>query len=66
MQSLIIQGFYHKAITFFSNSTSFSNMIGNKKCNRYYFEKKYPQYRFSFRMKDTLPEDTYIAEPADF
>lgn len=49
-------------ITFYSKGTSFSNMIGNKKVNKDYFIRKYPQIRFSFRVKESLPEDIYLTE----
>lgn len=50
-------------IDFLSNGASFSNMIGNKKSNRIYFEKKYPHVRFRFHVDSTLPEGVYFAKP---
>lgn len=49
-------------IDFLCNGTSFSNMIGNKKSNRLYFEKKYPHVRFRFHVDSTLPEGVYVAK----
>ena len=48
-------------VIFSSNGTSFSNMIGNRKSNRIYFEKKYPHVRFTFHVDTTLPDDAYWA-----
>jgi len=45
---------------FFSNGRSFSNMIGHKKSNRSYFEKKYPHVRFTFHVDQSLTDHTYI------
>lgn len=47
-------------ITFCSSSTSFSNMIGNRKSNRIYFEKKYPHVRFTFHVDSSLPNNIYL------
>lgn len=49
-------------ISFFCKGTSFSNMIGNRKVNKNYFTQKYPQIKFFFRVKESLPEDIYLAE----
>ena len=46
-------------VTFFSNRASFSNMVGNQKSNRLYFEKKYPHVRFTFHVDDSLPNQVY-------
>lgn len=43
-------------INFYSNGVSFSNMIGNSRCNREYFEAKYPQYKFAFKKDDELAD----------
>ena len=47
-------------IKFYSNGTSFSNMIGNKKSNRIYFEKKYPHVSFTFHVDSDLPDRVYL------
>lgn len=47
-------------ITFCSRGTSFSNMIGNRKSNRIYFEKKYPHVRFTFHVDSSLPNNVYV------
>jgi len=47
-------------ITFSSSSTSFSNMVGNRKSNRIYFEKKYPHVRFTFHVDSNLPDHIYL------
>ncbi|MGI6731559.1 MAG: elongator complex protein 3 [Anaerovoracaceae bacterium] len=49
-------------IQFFSNGPSFSNMVGNKKSNRIYFEKKYPHVRITFHVDHTLLNDVYLAK----
>lgn len=46
-------------IAFCSNTASFSNMIGNRKSNRIYFEKKYPHVRFTFHVDSSLPNYVY-------
>lgn len=48
-------------IVFSSAPESFSNMIGNKKANRIYFEQKYPDLRFRFAVDKTLPRGRYTA-----
>ncbi|HML36863.1 MAG TPA: radical SAM protein [Bacillota bacterium] len=47
-------------IDFYSSGASFSNMIGNRKANRLYFEKKYPHVRFTFHVDSALSDQTYI------
>lgn len=49
---------------FSCNTTSFSNMIGNKKSNRSYFEKKYPHASFTFHVDPDLPDEAYWARAA--
>ncbi len=44
---------------FFSSAASFSNMVGNRKSNRIYFEKKYPHVRFTFHVDSNLPNGVY-------
>ena len=45
---------------FYCNGPSFSNMVGNRKSNRMYFEKKYPHARFSFHVDHNLPDGIYL------
>lgn len=47
-------------IAFCSSPASLSNMIGNRKSNRIYFEKKYPHVRFTFHGDEKLPDYVYI------
>ncbi len=47
-------------INFCSSGTSFSNMVGNRKSNRIYFEKKYPHVRFTFHVDSSLPNHVYL------
>lgn len=47
-------------IAFFSSSASFSNMIGHRKSNRSYFEKKYPHVRFTFHVDSNLSDHVYL------
>jgi len=51
-------------IIFISNGAFMSNMIGNRKSNRIYFEKKYPHVRFTFHVDFSLPDDAYRAQAA--
>lgn len=50
------------AVDFFSCGASFSNMVGNRKCNRAYFTQKYPEISFGFRVRKSLSPYTYLAE----
>lgn len=47
-------------IAFACSPASISNMIGNRKSNRIYFEKKYPHVRFTFHADAQLPDNVYI------
>ncbi|MDD6311666.1 MAG: hypothetical protein PUB09_07100 [Firmicutes bacterium] len=51
-----------KYVNFFSNGVSFSNMIGNSRCNRIYFEQKYPDLKFVFKRDDSLCDMTFAIE----
>lgn len=46
-------------IAFYSSPASLSNMIGNRRANRIYFEKKYPHVRFTFHADANLPDNVY-------
>ena len=46
-------------IDFFSNSTSFSNLIGHKGSNREYFNKKYPLLNIKYRIDNSLNNNSY-------
>jgi histone acetyltransferase (RNA polymerase elongator complex component) len=48
-------------IGFYCNGTSFSYMIGNRKSNKLYFEKKYPHIHFTFNVDSNLDNQTYLA-----
>lgn len=48
-------------VIFSSNGVSFSNMIGNSKRNKDYFEKKYPQLSFRFLADNSLEDMVYSA-----
>lgn len=48
-------------IAFYCNGTSLSNMIGNSKCNRYYFKKKYPHLNIRFTVDESLEDMVYVA-----
>lgn len=48
-----------KTVTFLSNGNSFSNMVGNRKSNRLYFEAKYPHIRFYFKTDTRLADAVY-------
>ncbi|QOX62230.1 radical SAM protein [Anoxybacterium hadale] len=53
-----LQGSYR----FYSSGPSFSNMVGNGKSNRLYFEKKYPHVRISFHVDHSLPDGVFVLE----
>ncbi len=46
-------------ITFESCGTSFSNMVGNKKCNKIYFAEHYPGLKIRFSVNQSLAEGDY-------
>ena len=48
-------------VIFSSTPESFSNMIGNSRSNRIYFEQKYPYLRFRFEADKTIPRSHYKA-----
>lgn len=50
---------------FCSSAASFSNMIGNRKSNRIYFEKKYPHVRFTFHVDSNIPNGLYSLRVPD-
>ncbi len=52
----------NKEIIFYSNNESYSNMVGNKKSNKKYFQEKYPQKHFSYKIDSKLEDYEYIAE----
>lgn len=47
-------------ITFESCGASFSNMVGNNKCNKLYFSEKYPQLNIKFAVNNELEEGKYV------
>ena len=49
-----------RRITVSSNGVSFSNMIGNRACNRRYFESAYPDLSIRFTVDDSLPDMTFL------
>lgn len=51
-----------KACTFkfISSGPSFSNMIGNSRANKLYFEEKYPDLRIRFKTDPSLEDGRYI------
>ncbi len=48
-------------VVFTSAPESFSNMIGNSRANRIYFEQKYPDLLFLFKVDRTMPRSRYKA-----
>lgn len=54
-----------KEAAFCCSPYSFSNMIGNKRMNRLYFEKKYPHIRFTFHVDSSLPDNIYVMRSCD-
>lgn len=49
-----------QSFAFLSNGVSFSNMIGNSRANKLYFEEKYPQLKIRFKTDQTLEDGQYI------
>lgn len=47
------------SFTFYSCPESFSNMIGNSGRNKKYFEQKYPQLKFYYKIDDQLPRNRF-------
>jgi len=47
-------------VTLLSNEKSFSNMIGHCKSNKIYFNTKYPLFKFSYEVDNTLADHQYI------
>lgn len=50
----------YKKISFICAPVSFSNMIGNRKCNKEYFASKYPNLNIKFKTDSTIDEGHYI------
>ena len=48
-----------RRITVSASGVSFSNMIGNRACNRRYFESAYPDLSIRFTVDDSLPNMTF-------
>jgi len=48
-------------VRFFSGKKSFSNMIGHEKSNKIYFAQKYPLYKFTYEIDDSIPDGRYAA-----
>lgn len=46
-------------ITFWSNEKYYSNLLGNKKSNLYYFKEKYPEMNFYFKINNELEDLEY-------
>lgn len=47
-------------VTILSSPRSFSNLIGNSRCNKIYFEEKYPHLSFKFGVNGNLTEGKYV------
>ena len=45
---------------FMSSGTSFSNMIGNSRANKIYFEEKYPDLKIRFKTDHSLEDGKYV------
>ncbi len=66
VESEIVKDYLESCLTdkfdtavFYSNSTCFSTMIGNKKSNKAYFEKKYSDKIFEFKINEKLKDEEY-------
>lgn len=51
-----------RRVTVYANGVSFSNMIGNKACNRTYFEKAYPDLSLRFKVDNSLQDMRFRTE----
>lgn len=60
LSRLALQPTDESEISFCSSPASLSNMIGHRRSNRIYFEKKYPHIRFTFHADTNLPDNVYI------
>ena len=49
-----------QSFAFLSNGVSFSNMIGNSRANRIYFEGKYPHLKIRFKKDSSLEDGRYV------
>ena len=47
-------------VTFLSSPSSFSNMVGNRRCNKIYFAEKYPDLNIRFGTDDHIEDGRYI------
>jgi len=56
-----LKGAFKKAV-FYCNNSNLSTMVGNRKCNKIYFEKKYPNKLFEFRTDNQLGKDEFRVE----
>lgn len=52
------------SVDFFSSGKFFSDMIGNSRRNKEYFENKYPHVTFRFRRDDSLGDMVFVAAPS--
>lgn len=50
----------NRTFAFVSSGTSFSNMIGNSRANKIYFEEKYPDLKIRFKIDQSLEDGKYI------
>lgn len=57
LEEIICQGDVEvgQRISIFSNSSWYSNLIGNRSENKRYFEEKYPQLNLKFKVDNSLP-----------
>ena len=49
----------HQDFEFRCNGVSFSNMIGNSRCNKTYFERNYPQCKIRFKTDSSIEVGRY-------
>lgn len=54
------------SVEFFSSGKYFSDMIGNSRRNKEYFQKKYPQISFRFGRDDSLGDMVFIAKASGY
>ncbi|NLD19849.1 MAG: radical SAM protein [Clostridiales bacterium] len=58
--NFFIEPEHNFSFSFYSNGNSFSNMVGNSKRNKLYFQGKYKKIRITYRVDDSLQDGHYV------
>lgn len=51
-----------QSVAVFSNTKSFSNMIGHKASNKKYFNASYPNGQFEYKVDESIPDNIYVVK----